>query len=152
MEVDFCQSAWVRLFNHGLNDKCAMKSEMRLTGKIQPRLTVWHSSYSIRQGKKTHYNMVQFGIWILSGLCYSAFENAFFQNFLGGWQLATNGYSSHGHFQYNLSSTLFLVFPPKYWYCGPYVTFCIGCMFHQYFLKPEKFAQSKQYDTYYLNW
>jgi hypothetical protein len=29
-----------------------MRSEMRLTGKIQPRLTVWHSSYNIRQDKK----------------------------------------------------------------------------------------------------
>ena len=52
LEVDFCQSAWVRLFNYGLNDKCVTKSEMRLTGKIQPMLTVWHRSYNIRQGKK----------------------------------------------------------------------------------------------------
>jgi hypothetical protein len=113
LEVDLCQSAWVRLFNHGLNDKCIMKSEIRLTGKFQPRLTVWHSSYNKRQGKKNSLHMVQFGIWILSGLCHSAFKKTFFQNFPGGWQLATNGYSSHGHFSIQFEQHIVFSFSSK---------------------------------------
>jgi hypothetical protein len=119
LEEDFCQSSWVRLCNYGLNDKCVTKHEVRLTGRIQPRLIVWHSNYNIRWGGKTHYNMVQCGILSMSGLCHSAFKKTL-RIFLvdGNWQqMAT---VLMGTCQYNLSSIFFLVFPPKYWYCGPY--------------------------------
>lgn len=88
--------------------------------------------YKAGRKKKTHYTMVQFGIWILNGLCHSAFKKTFFQSFLGRWQLAKNGYSSHGHFSiqfqqhilFSFSSKILVLWPLcdiLYWLCVPSV-------------------------------